>query len=51
MKKLFDMIVTVAALILCVIIWVYVFVVIYRMAESCGGFIDAFLLFLEIPAY
>lgn len=51
MKKLIDMIVTVAALILCVLIWVYAFAVIYRMAESCGGFIDAFLLFLEIPAY
>lgn len=51
MKKMFDMILTVAALILCVIIWVYAFVIIYRMAESCGGFIDAFLLFLKIPAY
>ena len=51
MKKLIDMIVTAVALILCVLIWAYVFVLIYRMAESCGGFIDAFLLFLEIPAY
>lgn len=51
MKKLIDRIVTVAAIILCVLIWAYVFVLIYRMTESCGGFMDTFLLFLQIPAY